>query len=53
MLKYSLNIDTKNDFANWIEHVFHEKTLGERIRKLRYKVGVAQELKSWVEEHND
>jgi len=26
---------SKNDFANWIEHVFNEKGLADKIRKIK------------------
>ncbi len=42
---------SNNDFANWIEYVFKQNHLAERLRLIRYKTGVMQELKLWLEKH--
>ena len=36
--------ELKNDFANWIEHVFKEKKLAERLRELKDKKDFQIEL---------
>ena len=33
LFKHHVN-ETKNDFANWIEHTFNEKSLAEELREL-------------------
>ena len=43
---------SNNDFANWIGHVFNQNHLAERLRLIRYKTGVMQELKLWLEKHS-
>lgn len=43
---------SNNDFANWIGHVFNQKHLAERLRLIRYKTGVMQELKLWLDKHS-
>ena len=42
--------EDKNDFANWIEHVFEQKELAENIRKTNNKEELIQTLENYIKE---
>ena len=46
--EYHVTVD-KNDFANWIEDVFGEKTLGSSIRKAKSPATAAKRISSRVQ----